>query len=329
VGRYEAAPLAYIDPHLRARLGSKSLLDHLPYVPSERNQAYCGNCWAWAGTGCLEIALYVQEGVSDRLSVQHINSCESSVIGVTCCDGGWLSDFADFYAATGRVLPWSNTGAHWQDADASCDTTCVSVTTSPDDAISSISEETIATTGVGQATAIANIKNILDQNRAVWFAFFLAKGSDWTAFSSFWNGQAESVTWDPDTACGHAADSGYGGHAVLCVGYNDDDPGNRYWIMVNSWGTTSLRPNGIFRVKMDVNYDCTHTYYGYIFDSYYWQTLDVTFGDLSAPATTPSCVSFQPSSSTAPAGFYRDSTGAFGPHGGPSHWVMRRFGWVP
>ena len=26
-------------------------------------------------------------------------------------------------------------------------------------------------------------------------------------------------------------------YAVLCVGYNDDDPNNSYWIMLNSWGT--------------------------------------------------------------------------------------------
>jgi len=50
---YENAPKAYIDPHIKARRGSKSLLSHLQYTPVERDQVYCGNCWAWAGTGCL------------------------------------------------------------------------------------------------------------------------------------------------------------------------------------------------------------------------------------------------------------------------------------
>jgi len=63
------------------------------------------------------------------------------------------------------------------------------------------------------------------------------------------------------------------------VGYNDDDPDNAYWIMVNSWGTADGgRPNGTFRLDMNMNYDC-YFYYpfprGYY--SFYWQTLDITF----------------------------------------------------
>ena len=61
---------------------------------------------------------------------------------------------------------------------------------------------------------------------------------------------------------------------MLCVGYNDDDPNNAYWIMLNSWGTTENRVNGTFRVDMDMNYDCADSDGEY---SLYWQTLDVEF----------------------------------------------------
>ena len=44
--------------------------------------------------------------------------------------------------------------------------------------------------------------------------------------------------------------------------------------MLNSWGTTADRPNGIFRMDMDVNYDCADSDGEY---SLYWQTLDVEF----------------------------------------------------
>jgi len=44
--------------------------------------------------------------------------------------------------------------------------------------------------------------------------------------------------------------------------------------MVNSWGTTASRPNGIFRVNMDVDYDCADSTGAY---NLYWQTLDVDF----------------------------------------------------
>jgi len=61
---------------------------------------------------------------------------------------------------------------------------------------------------------------------------------------------------------------------VLCVGYNDEDPKNRYWIMLNSWGTTKARPDGLFMLSMDMNYSCNYTGLGY---AYYWMTLDAQF----------------------------------------------------
>ena len=64
---------------------------------------------------------------------------------------------------------------------------------------------------------------------------------------------------------------------MLCVGYNDDDPSNSYWIMVNSWGTAEGgRPNGIFHLDMDMDYGCTF-YDGGPKKSYYWEILDVSF----------------------------------------------------
>ena len=276
---YESAPRAYIDKELalpKVR-GSYSLLSHLQYIPAERNQGACGNCWAWAGTGVMGIALDVEEGVSDRLSVQYINSCESSIIGKTCCDGGWLSDLTDFYDLTGIAIPWSNTNANWQDGDASCDTDCATISTSPDYPVALIDEQTIPTHGIGPAQAIANIKNVLNQNKAVWFAYFMATNADWDNFRTFWNNQPETVTWNPDFSCDHVWNNG-GGHAVLCVGYNDNDPDNSYWIMVNSWGTAGGdRPNGIFRLDMNMDYDCVFYSAGNRYYSFYWQTLDIDY----------------------------------------------------
>ena len=296
----ERAPRAYIDPLLKIRRGTKNLLGHLQYTPVERDQSSCGNCWAWAGTGVLGISLSVQEGIKTRLSVQYINSCESAAIGKDCCDGGWLEDFADFYSTAGyrRAVPWSNTNAHWQDGDESCDTLCGSISTTPNYSTSSVSDSTIATHGVGQATAINNIKNVLDQNKAVWFGFFLCNSADWQVFFNFWNNDSENELFDYDYSCNKPWNPYEGGgHAVLCVGYNDDDPGNSYWIMLNSWGTTAGRPNGLFRVDMDMDYDCQDT------DDYYnlfWQTLDVNFA-LSTPTPTASpSPTATPTSSPAP-----------------------------
>jgi hypothetical protein len=283
IASFEQAPSVRIDDRLRfeaALRGSRSLLGFLDYTPAERDQGSCGNCWAWAGTGVMGIALNVQEGIYDRLSVQYINSCNRVQ---SCCDGGWLSDFVSFYAWAGVAVPWSNTNAWWQDGDEGCDVSCDAISTLPSYAVASIGLERVSTHAVGQAQAIANIKGVLNQNRAVWFGFFMGTQEDWNSFYAFWNSQADDVLWDFDASCGKPYTSAGAGHAVLCVGYNDDDPNNSYWLMLNSWGTTAGRPNGLFRVDMDMDYDCFYVDGSRSFYSLYWQTLDVTF-DISGEA---------------------------------------------
>ncbi len=297
---YENAPRAYIDPKIELQRGNLSLLSHLQYTPSQYDQGYCGNCWMWAGTSVMAIALDVQEGILDRLSVQYLNSCAATVIGVACCDGGFLSYVDDFYSSTGFAIPWSNSNAYFHDYNANCTTSCGSISTTPNYTITNIYDQTITTHGVGSTTAINNIKNVLNQNKAVNFAYYLPTSADWNNFGNFYYYQSESVTWNPDFSCGHTWENpGGGGHAVLCVGYNDDNPSDRYWIMVNSWGTTSGRPNCIFHVDMDMNYDCEFYDGGWTYDSFLFQTLSVTY-DIAGPTSTPtpSAPTFTPSAPT-------------------------------
>ena len=91
---FRAAPGAYLSPHVKNHLDSAggahvTLLGHMNDTPSERDQGTCGNCWVWAGTGILEIALDSQLGIKDRLSTQYVNSnyngCKGS--GGSCCGG--------------------------------------------------------------------------------------------------------------------------------------------------------------------------------------------------------------------------------------------------
>lgn len=322
--RYERAPLARFMENPRKRhavtataqsysagstsaesFSSTNNLNLLTYLPSE-TQGSCGDCWAWAGTRVMGVDLNTQEGIADNLSVQYINSC----YGDRACCGGWLSDVVDFYNSKKKAIPKSNTNATFVDASYSCryygsysKMVCSSISTTKNYPITSMSETTITTTGVSQATAVANIKNILDQGKAIWFAFYLPTSTAWNNFYNFWNNQSESAIWDPDTYCGLTwSSSGGGGHAVTLVGYDDSaaSTDDHYWIVLNSWGTTTNRPNGLFRVKMYSNYSCTFSRlssYALLF-----QTLNIDWGagSSSADVTAPTVTAFTiPASSTS------------------------------
>jgi PKD repeat protein len=268
-----------------APTSSYSLLGHVDYVTNDRNQGSCGNCWVWAGTGCMEIAHDVENGVFDRLSIQYLNSNYSGGTGsdYACC-GGWLADVAGFYNGTGFAIPWSNTNASWQDGGTGCggSTTVAAGTigTTPRYDISSIAANSISTHLSNDADAIDNIKTALDTQHGVFFAFFLP---NFNPFFDYWDNSGSAAIWDFDPYAGQDYDNGVnpGGHAVLCVGYNDDaGEDNDYWIMLNSWGSAGgTRPDGLFRVKMHMDYDASLAdlntpYGGYI---HYWQVLDIDF----------------------------------------------------
>ncbi|HVN72122.1 MAG TPA: hypothetical protein VMU10_08890, partial [Desulfomonilia bacterium] len=88
---YQQAPQARIEPYALyyGSSGSLSLLSHLDYIPAEYDQGQCGDCWMWAGTSVMAIALDVNNNIHDRLSVQYLNS-NAGVVGLSCCSGGDL-----------------------------------------------------------------------------------------------------------------------------------------------------------------------------------------------------------------------------------------------
>jgi hypothetical protein len=289
---YSNAKKAYIDPKLEHEIKKTeefSILDLVDYDPIERDQGRCSNCWAWPCTSILEIALYIQEDIFNRLSVQYINSCGYHV-GVDCCEGGNINIFTNFYRWSDMAIPWSNENANFKDRLARCITDCESISTIPNYPISSIYTLTIETHEIPEDEAILNIKNILHQQKGIYFSWVLPDMDYRDDFSGdFWSHDNEDDIYDLDWACGNEYIEGEGGgHAVLLVGYNDEEgEENDYWIMLNSWGTTSRRPNGLFRVNMHMDYDCTYVYNEREYYSFDFETINVTFGSEEGAPNPP------------------------------------------
>jgi hypothetical protein len=261
------ARAAAIDKQLQMELQSDeegsdfSLLPLLSYIPSERDQGHVGNCWVWAGTGIMEIALNVQLGIMDRLSIQYLDSNYNGGSGDSWAGfGGYAYSLADFYNEQQMIIPWSNINAYYQDYNSTTGAAVAAdeIAANPCYLLESVSYAHIETYNVGQETAILNIKNILHQNKGVLFGFTMANGEYWGQFFDFWDEESESALWYSDFSGGLEFDEESGGaHAVLCVGYDDSDPdpAKHCWILLNSWGDSAGRPNGLFRIPMYYDYD--------------------------------------------------------------------------
>jgi hypothetical protein len=244
------------------------LLDHIWYCPENRSQGNCGNCWAWASTGCMEVELCKDWGIIDRLSIQWVNSVfldgNLTGLGEWACCGRSATTFADFYTTNTTIaIPWNNTNGDHIDEPVGCSGHTLqdqaNIATYPYYQINSINAYGLPTYGLPQDQAINNIKSKLSEDKALYYWFALPTASDWddppNGFRYFWDNFDENTLWSPDFAQGHQwIDGEGGGHGVLCVGWDETDPNNPYWIMINSWSTTPGRPNGIWHLDMNTNY---------------------------------------------------------------------------
>ncbi len=297
VAQYQSAPPVPVDAARQRALagstGTKSLLDLIPYDAVERNQGAVANCWVWTGTGIVEAAHTAGDRVRDRLSVQWFDSTYNGGSGASWAgNGGSLGEFVRFYNMQRIAVPWSNPNASYRDGQTWCRDNqrawvpAGSVATEPHYDLLSIAEQRVSTRGIGDAAARANIKAVLDSNRAIYLALRLPDREAWSAFDSFWNTRPETAVFNLTPYNTRPWSSTAGGHTVLVVGYDDTDPANPYWLLLNSWGNgNGLRPHGTFRLSMNMPYD---GYYqgSFAIPSSEWQTIAVRFPEGTGPTPT-------------------------------------------
>jgi PKD repeat protein len=299
VDEYNAAPEAPQPGFLRRMMAifqtEQNLLSLISYNVTERNQNPIGNCWVWAGTGVMEVALSEQQSITDRLSIQYLDSNYNGGSGPNWAgEGGTLGDFVGFYSEKKIAVPWSNTNASFKDGTPYSDyykkagVAAADIQTVPNYPITSITEQRVMTMGVENSTAIANIKGTLDSGKALYLGFVMPNVDAVVSFSNFWYYQGEDAVWDPSPFAGKPYDPSHGAsHAVTIVGYNMTDPNNHYWIALNSMGTgvSGNRPNGTFRIKMDIDYGATCPFV-FTVPMTTWETEGVTFGEIPTPTPT-------------------------------------------
>ncbi|MBN1166611.1 MAG: PKD domain-containing protein [Methanospirillaceae archaeon] len=258
--------------------GDTDLSQYIPYFGSLRNQGSCGNCWVFASTALAEVEMAVKTGEKDQISIQYFNSNYNGGTGTSwACCGGNIGYFTSFYNNAGgkRMVPWSNINAGYADGGKGCSSyptaqPASGIATTPNYPITSMNYGRL-NTWTSDELAIANIKNALDNNKAVYLAFYWYPNTE--QFQNFWRYDGQDDTFDPVAGVGSSGT--LSGHGVTIIGYHDDGAGNGYWNVLNSWGTRSNRPMGTYYQDMYINYGAKVP--GYNMYVTYYYTMDISF----------------------------------------------------
>ena len=278
--------------------GRLNLLPFLDYDPEERMQGECRNSWVWAATAMAEIALNVQEGIRDRLSIQFFNSNykNEDYQWRWACNIAGLAKFVEFYETVEFFIPWSNENAFFQDDDIyryrqrQSNVDPDKISTKIYYPIESIEWEEITTSTVRRRIARENIKKELQQGKAVWFPMIFPRLRDRLEFALFWNLAPEKYVWKPSFDGRKTRLRIPSAQAFVIVGYDETNRKKPYWIVLNSMGTANGRkPAGTFRLSMKLNYRRTKFRIpgtGRI-PAYRFKTLNIDFGNSDGLKVSP------------------------------------------
>ncbi len=205
-------------------------------LPPIRNQGGCGSCWAFGTVGPLECAIKIRDNAVVDLSEQWLVSCNQSGWG---CAGGWFAH--DYFVATPD--PCGMSGAVYESdypytaSDAAC--ACP--------VPHAYNIKSWAYIGNGNSVAsVSAIKQAIMEYGPVSVAIYAN-----SAMQAYHGGVFNSCA------------TGQINHAVVLVGWDDNQGTGGVWFLRNSWGA-SWGESGYMRIP----YNCNSVGYAACFIDY-------------------------------------------------------------
>lgn len=172
-------------------------------VTHVKNQGKCGSCWSFSATGAMEGAWAIATGDLVSLSEQQLLDCSKNY-GNNACNGGIMAEAFQYAIKNGMC---SETDDPYEASSGTCDTTC------------------------NHDVYITDCYNVSPNNQLELQAA-VARGpvsvaieADTSIFQFYAGGVLKNEN------CGVNLD-----HGVLIVGYGEENNGDMYWLVKNSWG---------------------------------------------------------------------------------------------
>ncbi|MFH0980380.1 MAG: C1 family peptidase [Planctomycetota bacterium] len=202
-----------------------------------RNQAGCGSCWAFSAIGAMESAILIHDGVSRDLAEQWLVSCT----GAGSCSGGWHDSACRYLSCNDNHDPCGDGGAVLEpdfpyvawDAPCNCPywhPYCLH-----------------SWAHVGSDTpSVSQIKQAILEHGPVSACVYV-------------NSAFHGYTGGVFNACEVASVN----HAIVLVGWDDNQGANGVWILRNSWGT-GWGEGGYMRIQ----YGCSMVGYAALYVRY-------------------------------------------------------------
>jgi len=201
-----------------------------------KDQDACGSCWAFGTVGPLECNIRIKDGAAVDLAEQWLVSCNSD--GWSCSGGWWAHDYHQW-----KTDPCGGTGAVMEAdfpyvaSDVPCDCPYPHEYLIDDWAF------------IGSESGIPPVNNI---KQAI-----IDYGP--VSVAVYANSAMKAYTGGIFNGCG----SGQVNHAVVLVGWDDNQGTDGIWIMRNSWGS-DWGEDGYMRIP----YDCSSIGYAACYVDY-------------------------------------------------------------